>query len=104
MSETIKLVRTCDSCPEQYDAYLGDEKVGYLRLRHGHFRVECPDNGGQLMYEAHPHGDGCFDADERDDHLRQAALSIMFWASLRGNERAQPYEIVSGTEIPRRAS
>jgi plasmid stability protein len=32
----VRLVRTCFACPEQYDAFIGEEKVGYLRLRHGH--------------------------------------------------------------------
>lgn len=99
MSETIKLVRTCDSCPEQYDAYLGDEKVGYLRLRHGHFRVECPDNGGAWVYQAYPRGDGAFDEGERDYHLTQAAHSIRLWLSQRG-ETGALYEVVSGSEIP----
>lgn len=35
----IELRQTCAACPEQYDAYLNGELVGYLRLRHGHFRV-----------------------------------------------------------------
>lgn len=30
----IHLVKTCEACPEQYDAYLGEKRVGYLRLRH----------------------------------------------------------------------
>ena len=36
------LVMTCECCPEQYDVYKNDEKVGYLRLRHGVFTVDCP--------------------------------------------------------------
>ena len=61
----VRLVRTCSACPEQYDAFIGEEKVGYLRLRHGHFRVECPDVWGEMVYEASPSGDGIFDDDER---------------------------------------
>ena len=34
----IKLIQTCGACPEQYDAFIGEEQVGYLRLRHGYFR------------------------------------------------------------------
>lgn len=99
MSKTIKLVRTCDSCPEQYDAYLGDEKVGYLRLRHGHFRVECPDSGGDWVYRAYPQGDGAFEETERDYHLTQAVHSIRLWLSQRDGASAL-YEVVSGSESP----
>ena len=36
----IELVKTCGACPEQYDAYFEGYQVGYLRLRHGTFRVD----------------------------------------------------------------
>jgi hypothetical protein len=72
----IRLRRTCYACPEQYDAYDGDEKVGYLRLRHGSFTVESPDCGGTLVYSASPLGDGIFEDDERDYHLRFAVDAI----------------------------
>jgi hypothetical protein len=57
----VRLMRTCFAYPEQYDAFIGEEKVGYLRLRHGHFTVECPDVRGEMVYEASPWGDGIFD-------------------------------------------
>ena len=72
----IRLVMTCGGCPEQYDAYLDDEKVGYLRLRHGAFRVDYPDCGGETIYEASPYGDGNFTEDERDYYLRFAVDAI----------------------------
>ena len=75
----VRLVRTCFACPEQYDAFIGEEKVGYLRLRHGHFRVECPDVWGELVYEASPNGDGIFDDDERPQHLDAAREAIAEW-------------------------
>jgi plasmid stability protein len=68
----VRLVRTCFACPEQYDAFIGDEKAGYLRLRHGHFTVECPDVWGEMVYEASPSGDGIFDDYERVEHLEAA--------------------------------
>jgi hypothetical protein len=49
----LTFVQTCPACPEQYDAV--DEtgqQVGYLRLRHGRFRVDYPHNGGTTIYEA----------------------------------------------------
>ena len=45
---TLKL--TCSACPEQYDAFVGARKVGYLRLRWGEFTVEHPDCGGEMIY------------------------------------------------------
>lgn len=46
----ITLRLTCSACPEQYDAFIGDRKVGYLRLRWGEFRVDYPDCGGEMTY------------------------------------------------------
>ena len=75
----VRLERTCFDFPEQYDAFIGDEKAGYLRLRHGHFRAECPDVWGELVYEASPNGDGVFDDDERPQHLDAARDAIAEW-------------------------
>lgn len=77
----IVLKLTCGGWPEQYDAFLDGEKVGYLRLRHGHFRVDAPDCGGETIYEATPDGDGIFEADERDYYLRFAVDAIHKWLS-----------------------
>jgi hypothetical protein len=75
--EEIRLEQTCDACPEQYDAYLGDKQVGYLRLRHGYFRVDYPDCGGKTIYEAETNGDGIFESDEREFHLNKAKEAII---------------------------
>ncbi len=77
MKEEIKLVETCGACPEQYDAFIGDEQVGYLRLRHGSFRVDFPSCGGETIYRAEPKGDGMFDSDERDFYLNEAKEAII---------------------------
>jgi len=74
--EDIKLVRTCVACPEQYDAFMNGQQVGYLRLRHGCFRVECPNYGGETIYEAEPKGDGIFEDYERDFYLEKAKEAI----------------------------
>ena len=74
--EDIELIKTCSACPEQYDAFLYGKKVGYLRLRHGHFTVEYPDCRGLLVYEAHPIGSGIFEDDERERYLKQAKKAI----------------------------
>ena len=72
----MRLVKTCGACPEQYDVFEGDELVGYLRLRHGHFYASVPDVGGDVVYEAYTKGDGIFDDDERDEHLDKALAAI----------------------------
>jgi len=33
----LRFEMTCGACPEQYDVFKGDDKVGYMRLRWGHF-------------------------------------------------------------------
>jgi len=73
----IKLVQTCEACPEQYEAFLNEKQVGYLRLRHGEFKVDYPDCGGETIYEATPKGDGIFEEDEREYYLEQAKQAII---------------------------
>ena len=75
MSE-IRLVMTCGACPEQYDAFIGDTQVGYLRLRHGYFQVRYPDVGGELVYDSATRGDGLFEESEREYHLTRARWAI----------------------------
>lgn len=74
----IVLKLTCGACPEQYDAFdeVTGKQVGYLRLRHGHFRVDYLKCGGETIYEACPQGDGCFDEDEREYYLKFAVHAI----------------------------
>ena len=72
----IRLEQTCIACPEQYDAFIGDRQVGYLRLRHGNFTVEYPDVFGTLVYQANTKGDGMFEEEERDYHLDRAKAAI----------------------------
>lgn len=72
-----RLVCTCSICPEQYDVYVGEEQVGYLRLRHGHFRADYPDVGGTTVYSADTVGDGCFDSDDERDTQLTAAIAAL---------------------------
>ncbi len=81
MKPEIKLVETCWACPEQYDAFLNGKQVGYLRLRHGQFTVECPDVEDELVYSAKPIGDGRFETNERDLYLNKAKKAILNWIS-----------------------
>lgn len=77
------LVQTSSCCPEQYDVYSNGEVIGYLRLRNGYFTVECPDCGGELVYEALPLGDGMFRENEREHFLAEAMKAIMQYCGAR---------------------
>lgn len=73
----ITLIKTCEACPERYDAIdQNGKQIAYLRLRHGSFTVECPDVGGELVYSVCPNGDGIFDDDERLGYLSDAKAAI----------------------------
>ena len=71
---------TCFACPQQFDVYdqLG-QMVAYLRLRHGTFRVTCPDYGGQVVYEVQTKGDGIFEKEEELPQLKKAVEKIQEW-------------------------
>jgi hypothetical protein len=73
----IKLVKTCASCPEQYDVFFDGERVGYLRLRHGWFQADyLPAPGHETVYQAAPEGDGSFKDHERKEHLDKAVAFL----------------------------
>lgn len=76
VADAIHLEQTCGGCPEQYDAVLNGQTIGYLRLRHGGFRVEYPECGGKEVYYAHPEGDGSFRDHERDRYLEEAKYAL----------------------------
>ncbi len=77
----INLIKTCDACPEQYDAYniITNEKIGYLRLRGGCFTVQNANN--KTIISAYPLGDGMFTPDEREGYLNMAKefLAIYYY-------------------------
>lgn len=79
----IRLQMTCGACPEQYDAFIGSERVGYLRLRHGYFSVRCPDPSGEEVFDGYPNGDGIFEPEERDYFLTKAKAAIYDWYTLK---------------------
>lgn len=74
----VELIKTCDESPEQYIAVFQGQQIGYLRLRHGEFRVDYPDCGDEtILYSQEPQGDGCFEEDERDYFLMKAREAIV---------------------------
>lgn len=75
--EGLEFKATCYGCPEQYDVFLENEQVGYVRLRHGTLRVDYPSHSGETILETEGvEGDGIFTKEERPFWLRQAALAI----------------------------
>lgn len=71
-----RLKRTSYACPEQYDVFADDVHVAYFRLRHGHFRVDVPDCGGETIWTSTPAGDGVFTDAERVTELTAAILAV----------------------------
>lgn len=86
----IRLVKTCNACPEQYEAFIGDRYVGYFRLRWGNLRVDYPDCGGETIYEARVGSglQGIFDSEEqRIMYLNRGCRAIL--AKMEGMEVEQ---------------
>lgn len=73
-----RLICTCGACPEQYDVFdeVTKRQVGYLRLRHGFFRADLDDCGGEIVYESNTKGDGVFEDDERMSELTAAINAL----------------------------
>jgi len=81
----IRLERAGYACPEQWNAFRGEEYVGYLHYCWGRFTVLCPDVGGKLVYEAtiDPNGhSGIFTKDERNQQLKLAVMAIEDWLEI----------------------
>jgi len=75
--EGLKLVCTSPACPEQYDVFDSQGvQIGYLRLRHGRFRADYPDCGGDTVYVSNTKGDGAFEESERLPELTNAVRKL----------------------------
>ena len=48
--EGFVFIQTCGACPEQYDVYLNDKRVAYVRLRYG--RLTAKNSKGEEIYKA----------------------------------------------------
>lgn len=75
-----KLKMLCIACPELYEVYHEVGYIGYLRLRHGTFRAESDE--GNVVYTAHPEGDGIFTNEEREHYLTEGVRALMKEAGL----------------------
>lgn len=80
----LRAVLTCSGCPEQYDVYHGDRRVGYLRLRWGAFSARRTPSGqldetSRYVYE-YDFGDGWSGSfpnqNSRVRHLKRALKAI----------------------------
>ena len=65
------------ACPEQYDVFKNGKQIAYYRLRHGKFKVDYPECGGETIYEAEPSGDGIFNDNERLVYLSKAMREVL---------------------------
>lgn len=86
----IDLIKITDACPEQWEARQGDRIVGYLRVRFSRFTVQCPDVGGECVYEStigDSGWDGCFNgAKQRSEQLAAALVCINDWVKENGSQ------------------
>ena len=76
--EGARVVMCCSACPEAYDVFLNEERIGYMRLRGGRFYAAHPDVGGRTVYE-HQFDDswqGWFSSEERAQHLPLAIKAL----------------------------
>ena len=72
-----RCVCTCSMCPEQYDVFIEEYLVGYLRLRHGFFQARFPDVNGEVVYETSKiYGDGGFY--NKEERMRELKRAIKF--------------------------
>jgi len=84
-AKDVILVKTCDACPEQYDAFgPSGKQIGYIRVRWGRCAAWCPDAGSDDEVYAVELKSGWWNFGsnkERKKHLRRAKAAIADWAS-----------------------
>ena len=64
---------TCMDSPEQYDVFIGDKQVGYVRLRGSMLRAAYPDVDSNYIFEHQFTSEddmwkGCFDSDNERNY------------------------------------
>ena len=94
---TYRCVMSCPVCPEQWDVFIDEHTVGYLRLRWGHFKAVFPDHTGDIVYETtRITGDGAFGSvKERQREIKKAIKFIH--REVKKKERYVPDSAVSTT-------
>lgn len=51
MAEKLVFKQTCSMCPEQYDVFIGEKQVAYIRLRCGWLAVFPDATSDTILYE-----------------------------------------------------
>lgn len=86
----LKLVQTCDYCPEQYDVFNGDERIGYIRHRSGVFTCQPVMSGELLWIDLVCRTDeswGSIPDDKREEWLNECKNVLAdFWNTHRPDE------------------
>lgn len=88
--EPYRVVLTCSACPEQWEIFIDDRQVGYLRCRHSKWRLDAPECGGETLISEPWHPErGEYESDfgeERPAVFRRvfAALDRYLLADLAG--------------------
>lgn len=93
--DDIKLIQTCRSCPEQYDALYQETCIGYLRLRGGVFTVDVEET---RVYVAKTRGHGEFEPEERERCLLEAKQALARYHTLC--ELTPPVQELAKVEAP----
>jgi hypothetical protein len=73
----LDVVDTCTSHPEQYSVFLGDERVGYLRMRGHRFNTYLKEPGGNPLGSYESESYGMLYDEERAQVIEDAVESII---------------------------
>lgn len=89
IADKIRLECTCSACPEQYNMFINDTQVGYIRYRWGYLACR-PCNDGNIDWDKtvfeweHPNDgmSGIIPEDQRDTLLQQCknVIAKYIWA------------------------
>jgi hypothetical protein len=72
-----KLINTSLAYPEQYDVFLNNQKIGYLRLRGNQFIAIYPNIDGKTVYSVKVCGEGCLQPHESTKQLTLAINALL---------------------------
>ena len=80
----LQFKQTCFMCPEQYDVFLDEKQVAYVRLRWGCLTVEVPDVKGKgiLEHNFNEEFKGSFKDKERELWLKKIEEKILEYLKL----------------------
>jgi hypothetical protein len=80
LPEGVRLVCTGCMCPEQYDVYFDDTRIGYLKLRYGVFTAKYPNACGEVVYRCtflYDEYKGAFTREERAYSIPRAVETLI---------------------------